>query len=82
MKLDNHTPAARKARILNNIAAFQIHSEEYEKSLFYVSQARMILEGLDLPQQLQRSSNMLAYIEGKLGSEAYQRLVEKVKKGS
>jgi len=65
---------------LNNIALVLLKKEEYEESLSHVLQAYKILERLDTRPQLQRSRNILDNIEGKLGSEAYQRLVEKVEK--
>ena len=63
---------------LNNIANALIKNK-YEESLFYVLQAYTILQRLDLPPNLQDSLGILNYIEGKLGSEAYQRLVDKIK---
>jgi tetratricopeptide (TPR) repeat protein len=63
---------------LNNMAVALINKEKYEESLFYVLQAYTILQRLDLPPELQRSLDILNNIEGKLGSDAYQRLVEKI----
>ena len=65
---------------LNNMASVLINEEKYEESLFYVLQAYTILQRIDLPPDLQRSLDILNYIEGKLGSEAYQRFVEKIKR--
>jgi hypothetical protein len=62
------------------MAQVLINEEKYEESLFYVLQAYTILQRLDLPRDLQESLDILNYIEGKLGSEAYQRLVEKIKR--
>ena len=65
---------------LNNIALVLFMKEEYEESLCHVLQAYKILERLDVPSQLKRSLTILGYIKEKLGSEAYQRLVEKIEK--
>ena len=65
---------------LNNMAVALTNKEKYEESLFYVLQAYTILQRLDLPPEHQKSLKILNYIEGKLGSEAYQRLVEKIKR--
>jgi tetratricopeptide (TPR) repeat protein len=65
---------------LNNMAVALINKEKYEESLFYVLQAYTVLQRLDLPRELQESLDLLNYIEGNLGSEAYQRLVEKIKR--
>ena len=65
---------------LNNMAVALISKEKYEESLFYVLQSYTILQRLDLQPDLKRALDILNYIEGKLGSEAYQRLVEKIKR--
>jgi tetratricopeptide (TPR) repeat protein len=65
---------------LNNMANVLINKEKYEESLFYVLQAYTILQRLDLPPELHDSLGILNYIEGKLGSETYQRLIEKIKR--
>ena len=62
------------------MAASLIKKEKYEESLFHALQAYRILERLGIPSELQRSVDILDYIEGKLGSETYQRLVEKIEK--
>jgi len=64
--------------ILNNIASLHVSKGEYEQALFHALQAHKILERFAIPSELQKSHDILGSIEGKLGSEAYQRLVKKV----
>ena len=62
------------------MAVALISKEKYEESLFYILQFYTILQRLDLPPDLQKSLGILNYIEGELGRDAYQRLVEKIKR--
>jgi hypothetical protein len=55
-----------------------ISKEKYEGSLSHVLQAYKILERLAIPSDLQRTHDILVDIEGKLGSDTYQRLVKKL----
>jgi tetratricopeptide (TPR) repeat protein len=66
------------ARIVNNIALVLGDKEEYDQAVSYALQAYEILGKLKSPE-LQRSVAILDGIKNKLGTEAYERLVEQVK---
>ena len=64
---------------LNNIAESQENKGEYEEALSHALEAYGISERLKSPQ-LDRSRVILSHIKQRLGSEAYERLVEKVER--
>lgn len=64
---------------LNNMSHILILKEDNEQALSHVLEAHEILQRLMTPE-LQRSLDILDNIKSKLGTEAFERLVEKVQK--
>jgi tetratricopeptide (TPR) repeat protein len=67
------------AGTLNNIGEIHANKGEYEEALSHTLEAYEILERLKSPE-LDRSVEILSNIKQRLGSEDYERLVEKVER--